>query len=100
MTGFLHFIRTQGVVGLAVGFILGTASQQLVSSFSTDILTPIIGLMTGKLGNLAAASSVVGGQTFGWGHFLSAFINLLLVALVVYIAVSILHTDRLDEPKK
>jgi large conductance mechanosensitive channel len=99
MKGFLHFIRTQGVVGLAVGFIIGTASQQVVGALSTDILTPVIGLATGKFGNLATASSTVAGQTFAWGHFLAALINLLLVALIVYLAVTYLHAQNLDEKK-
>jgi large conductance mechanosensitive channel len=100
MRGFLHFIRTQGVVGLAVGFILGGASQDLVKSLSADIITPLIGLMGGqKFGNLATASSTVAGQNFGWGHFVFEIINLILVALIVYIAVSTLHAEKLDEKK-
>ena len=99
MKGFLHFIRTQGVVGLAVGFVIGGASQQLVSALSTDIISPSIGVATGKFGNLATASSTVYGQTFAWGHFLNALINLVLVAFVIYIAISYLNTSKLDAPK-
>jgi large conductance mechanosensitive channel len=98
--GFLHFIRTQGVIGLAVGFVLGGASQQLVSSLSSDIITPLIGLISGgAAGNLATASSTIGGQTFGWGHFIFEIINLVLIALVVYLVVTLLHAEKLDEKK-
>ena len=99
MKGFLHFIRTQGVVGLAVGFTIGTAAQSLVSSLSADLVSPTIGLATTKIGNLATASSTVAGQTFAWGHFLTTVINLILVAIIVYVAVVVLHTNRLDEQK-
>jgi large conductance mechanosensitive channel len=99
MKGFIHFIRTQGVVGLAVGFIIGGAAQDIVHSLSQDILTPAIGLATNKFGNLATASSTVAGQTFGWGHFVYSFINLVLVAFVVYVTVTYLHAQNIDAPK-
>lgn len=40
--GFFQFIREQGVMGLALGFILGTAVSKVVISFSNDIINPII----------------------------------------------------------
>lgn len=100
MKGFIHFIRTQGIVGLAIGFIIGGAAQQFVNALSTDILSPTIGLASGKFGNLASSTTVVAGQTFAWGHFISQFINLLLIALVVYIAVTYLHAKTIDAEKK
>ena len=99
MKGFIHFLRTQGVAGLAIGFIIGAAAQSVVSALSTDIITPTIGLASGKFGNLASSTSIVAGQTFAWGHFLSALINLVLIAFVVYIFFSLLHLDRLDAKK-
>jgi large conductance mechanosensitive channel len=100
MKGFIHFLRTQGVIGLAVGFILGGAAQDLVKALSSDLITPIIGLSTTKFGNLATASSTVLGQTFGWGHFIYELINLILVALVVYLVITRLHADHLDAKKE
>lgn len=99
MKGFLHFLRTQGVIGLAVAFILGSAAQDLVKALSSDLLTPFIGLTTSKIGNLSTASSTVAGQTFGWGHFVYTIINLFLIALIVYIVFKKLGIDRLDEQK-
>ena len=99
MKGFLYFIRTQGVVGLAVGFIIGGAAQQVVSSLSNDLITPAIGLASGRFGNLATASSTVAGSTFAYGHFLSTIINLILVAFVVYLAITRLNVESLDAKK-
>ncbi|MDB5254318.1 MAG: Large-conductance mechanosensitive channel-like protein [Parcubacteria group bacterium] len=99
MKGFLHFIRTQGVMGLAVGFILGSAAQDIVKSLSSDIITPTIGLATNKIGNLATASSTVLGQTFGWGHFIYSVINLILIAFIIYLAVTRLNITNLDAKK-
>lgn len=100
MKGFLHFIRTQGVVGLAVGFVIGGAAQDLVKALSLDLISPTIGLASGKFGNLATASSTVYGQVFGWGHFIYSVINLILVALIVYFAVTHLNIENLDAKKE
>jgi large conductance mechanosensitive channel len=99
MKGFLHFIRTQGVIGLAVGFVLGGAAQDLVKSLSSDIITPTIGLATHGFGNLAEASSTVYGQSFGWGHFIYEIINLVLICVIVYLVVTYLHAKQLDVQK-
>lgn len=99
MKGFIHFLRTQGVVGLAIGFILGGAAQDLVKSLSSDLITPFIGLTTSRFGNLATASSTVAGQTFSWGHFVYQIVNLILVALIIYFVIKKLGIEHLDEQK-
>ena len=40
MKGFLEFIRERGVLGLAIGFILGGSVTKVVSAFLADILNP------------------------------------------------------------
>ena len=100
MKGFLYFIRTQGVIGLAIGFIIGAAAQDAVKALSADIITPTIGIASSKFGNLATASSTAYGQTFAWGHLILSLINLILVAFVVYYAVSRLNLESLDKKKE
>ncbi|KKU45245.1 MAG: Large-conductance mechanosensitive channel-like protein [Microgenomates group bacterium GW2011_GWB1_46_7] len=56
MKGFLSFIREQGVMGLAVGFILGGAISKVVSSLVTDIVNPLVGILLGFTANLQDAS--------------------------------------------
>lgn len=100
MSGFVQFLRTQGVAGLAIGFIIGSAAQNFVRSLSDNILSPIVGKAIGQFGDVAHASSTVAGITFGWGNFLSSFINLLLIALIVYIVFKSLKLERLDLRKE
>ena len=52
MRVFMDFIREQGVVGLAVGFILGGAVSKVVSSLVEDIINPILGILLGAAGKL------------------------------------------------
>jgi large conductance mechanosensitive channel len=100
MKGFIHFLRTQGIAGLAIGFIIGTAAQQFVQSFSKDIVSPIVGKSLGAFGDLRTASSTLAGMTFGWGNFISELVNLVIIALVVYLLFTALRLNRLDERKQ
>jgi hypothetical protein len=49
LQGFVDFVREQGVVGLAIGLILGFASKTVVDSLVNNIFNPIVGLLTGGI---------------------------------------------------
>jgi len=103
MKGFLDFIRTQGVVGLAVGLVLGGAVGILVKSFVNNIIMPPIGLLLGStqgLNGLVWTISVNGKEAVvAYGVFLNDFINFLVIALVIYYIIHLLRLDKLDKPK-
>ncbi len=97
MDDFLTFIRKQGVVGLAIGFILGGSISKVVSSLVEDIINPLLSLLLGKIGNLNNATFMIGSATIKWGHFASVLIDFAVIALVIYIATKRLRLDRLDK---
>lgn len=97
MPGFIDFIRKQGVVGLAVGFILGGAISKVVASLVEDIINPIIGIALGSAESLATASLSIGLVKISWGHFVGVIIDFLVIALVVYYGVKTLKLDKLDK---
>ncbi len=95
LAGFVEFIRTQGVVGLAVGFILGGAVSKVVSALVNDIVNPILGYILGSTEGLKA-------MTLGpilLGDFVAVLIDFLIIAAVVYFVVKGLGFDKLDKPK-
>lgn len=99
MKGFLEFIREQGVVGLAVGFILGGAVSKLVSALVEDIISPILAIGLGRLQNLEQAYWKIGSARIMWGSFLNVMIDFVVIALVVYVGVKLLKLDQLDKKK-
>ena len=99
MKGFLNFIREQGVVGLAVGFILGGAVSKVVAGLVTDIINPIIGVALGAAGELKSASLAIGSVNILWGDFVSTLIDFLTIAFVVYFGVKFIGLDNLDKKK-
>lgn len=94
MKGFVEFIREQGVVGLAVGFILGGAVSKLVSALVTDLINPLLGVALGTVGGLKSASFSVGSATFLYGDLISVLIDFIIVAFVVYFGVKLLRLDE------
>lgn len=98
MQGFLTFIREQGVVGLAVGFILGAEVTALVKSLVEGIINPLIGLV-GDADSLAETSMMIGKAEVVWGAFAAQFINFVIVAGVVYFVFKKLGLDKMDVKK-
>lgn len=97
--GFFDFIREQGVVGLAVGFILGGSVTVLVQSLVNDIINPMLGLLLGRAKDLNVYAVHIGDATLKWGSFLNNLINFLVIAVVVYAGFKMLRLDRLQKKK-
>jgi len=97
MKGFIEFVRKQGVVGLAVGFILGGAVSKVVSALIEDIINPILKVLLGVAGGFKDATFSLWAVTFKWGDFLSVFLDFIVIAFVVYFGVHWLKLDKLDK---
>lgn len=99
MKGFIEFVREQGVVGLAVGFILGGAVSKTVSSLVENVINPLVGLALGKV-NLADKMVTFGSSSLKYGAFISSVVDFIIIAAVVYFGVKMLKLDKLDKKKE
>lgn len=101
--GFMNFIRQQGVVGLAVGLVLGGAVTVLVKSFIDNVVMPPLGFILGSADGLKGLTLNMGRTPAGeeailhYGMFLNDFINFAVIAIIVYLVVHILGFDKLDK---
>lgn len=95
VTSFVEFIREQGVVGLAIGFVLGGSVNSVVKSLVTDIIEPALGLVFGSTDGLA--SWTVGPMLVG--NFIVALIDFIILAAVVFFVFKGLGFERLDKKK-
>ncbi len=97
---FKKFIMRGNVIDLAVGVIIGGAFQAIVNSLVNDIVMPVISLITGGLdfnnwfialgeGDFATAAdaAAAGVATLNYGTFISAVINFLIMAFVIFMIV-------------
>lgn len=99
LSGFLEFIRKQGVVGLAVGFVLGGAVSKVVSALVTDIINPLLSIVLGMTDGLRTAKLSLGSAEILWGDFVSVTIDFLVIAAVVYYAVKLLGIEGIEKKK-
>lgn len=101
--GFVEFIRTQGVVGLAIGFVMGTQAKVLIDTFSRSFVDPVLGLLIGGSKALSEKTLFVQvnsrSAVFGWGAFIYAVINFIIIAAVIYLVFKWLRLDKLDKSR-
>jgi len=100
MKGFINFIREQGVVGLAVGFILGGAISKVVTAIVNDLINPLLSVFMSAAGGIKTAYIPLGNAKIMYGDLISVIIDFLVVAMVVYFGVRWLKLDKLDKKKE
>lgn len=100
LQGFVDFVREQGVIGLAIGLVLGTQIKTLVDQVVLSFINPLVGLMLPGGGTLQEKAFQISDQTFKWGAFVSQFISFVIVCAIVYFLVKGLKLDKLDKEKK
>lgn len=91
---FKEFISRGSVMDMAVGIIIGAAFTAIVTSFVDDIVQPFIVLITGGNGTDVAGLTIpVAGTENGidFGAFISAIINFLIIALIVFLLIKSLN---------
>ena len=103
MKEFKEFISKGNVMDLAVGVIIGGAFQAIVGSLVNDIIMPLLGIITGGL-DFSHLAITVGEAQILYGSFISAIINFLLMALVLFLVIKALNkakslTAKPEEPK-
>jgi large conductance mechanosensitive channel len=108
---FKEFAMKGNVLDMAVGIIIGAAFGKIVSSFVSDILTPPLGLLMGKVdfGNLFVTlgsgtfntleeAKKAGAATLNYGIFLNTVIDFIFVAFAIFLLVKQVNRLRTPEP--
>ena len=83
---FKEFINKGNVMDMAVGVIIGGAFTAIVTSLTENIINPLITVITGGNGT-EVGGLVVPGTEIDFGAFISAVINFLIIALIVFLIV-------------
>ncbi|HEY2663134.1 MAG TPA: large conductance mechanosensitive channel protein MscL [Candidatus Binataceae bacterium] len=108
---FKEFAMRGNVVDLAVGLVVGAAFGKIVTSFTSDLLMPPLGLLLGRVnfsnlfipldghhyGSLDLARRT-GAPTLNYGVFLNTIIDFLIIAFAVFLVVRAMN--KLTAPKE
>lgn len=89
---FKEFINQGNVLDLAVGVIIGGAFKTIVDGLIENIINPLIARIGGK--DIGLAIDIGKGQVINLGAFISAIINFIVIALVIFIIVKSANTAR------
>ncbi len=100
MEQFIEFLKTFGVIGLAIAFVIGAAASKLVTAFVNDIINPIVGLAlpSGDLKKLAYnVTNTETGVTssFAYGDLISNIIDFIIIAFIVFLMYKILSRSKI-----
>jgi len=80
---FKEFAAKGSLIDMAVGIIIGAATGKMVSTLVENILMPIIGALMGGL-NFEDLSIKIGEAAIGYGAFIQATIDFIIIAFVVF----------------
>jgi len=95
LTEFRDFAMKGNVMDLAVGVIIGSAFNAIISSLTKDIITPLLSILLGRI-NIADLKFVIPGLwgsasiSLAYGLFLQAIINFVIIALSVFLMIKVL----------
>ncbi len=95
---FLVFLNEYKVVSLAVGFVMGAASTNVINSLVKDILMPIVTpLMASE--SWRTATLDLGQISIAYGSFLAELLNFLILALIIFIVAKKIIKEEKEETK-
>ena len=88
---FRKFIARGNVMDMAVGVIIGGAFKSIADSLTADILMPLLGILTNQI-TFSNLTVNVGGAVIGYGKFLEAVLNFLIMAFAVFCIVKAINS--------
>lgn len=95
---FREFISRGNVMDMAVGVIIGGAFSGIVTSLTEDIISPILGLFGGM--NFDQLSiNILGEVTLNYGKFITAVVNFLIMALIIFCMVKAMNMMEAEAAK-
>ena len=101
LKGFRDFIMRGNVIDLAVGVVIGAAFTAVVTAFSDNIINPLIASIGGAEVNGLSFRIIQANEatTIDFGALITAIINFLLIAAVVYF-IFVAPMNKLDQLEK
>ena len=86
---FKAFVLRGNVMDMAIGVIIGGAFATIVTALTDDFINPLINGIGGA--EVAGRIQIYGGQYLNWGHFVTAVINFLIMAFVLFLMLKVVN---------
>lgn len=101
---FKAFAMRGNVVDLAIAVVIGAAFGRIVTSFTNDIIMPVLGVLTGGVDfsamawTLKEATETAEAVTIGYGLFINSIISFLIIAFAVFVVMK--QVNRLQKKEE
>ncbi len=89
ITEFKEFILRGNVMDMAIGVIIGGAFQGIVSALTEDVINPLINGIGGA--EVGGTIKIYGGQVIKYGDFITAIINFIIMAFVLFLLLKVVN---------
>ena len=99
MSEFKEFVSKGSLVDMAVGIIIGAAIGKMVGALVDNILMPIIGMLMGGV-DFSTLAIKIGEASIGYGAFIQALIDFLIVAFVIFMIIRALNKMKSQEAEE
>lgn len=86
---FKAFIMRGNVVDLAIAVIIGGAFGKIVTSFVSDVIMPVIGLIIGGI-DFSGLAFTLGSAKVTYGNFINNIIDFIIIALVIFLMIKVI----------
>lgn len=86
---FKEFIMRGNVMDMAVGVIIGGAFSNIVTALTDDVINPLINGIGGA--EVAGTFKIYGGQVIKYGDFITAIINFIIMAFVLFMILKVFN---------
>lgn len=108
---FKAFIMRGNVIDMAVGVVIATAFNDIVTSLVNDIIMPLVTLLTGKVsfvdlfitldgGSYATlqAAKDAGASVFAYGNFIQSIVQFLIISFSIFVAIKAISKLHREKP--
>ena len=87
---FKEFATKGNVMDLAIGVVMGTAFQKIVTSLVEDMIMPCISVLTGKI-DFSDMVLTIGSSSIKYGNFITTIVNFLIISFSIFLVVRYLN---------
>ncbi|MCZ6150849.1 large-conductance mechanosensitive channel protein MscL [Campylobacter ureolyticus] len=102
---FKEFAVRGNVIDMAVGVVIGSAFGKIVSSLVSDVMMPVIGVITGGVNFtdfkivLKEAHGEAAAVTLNYGSFIQTTIDFIIIAFCIFVAIKAINKLKREKPK-
>ncbi|MCI6987988.1 MAG: large-conductance mechanosensitive channel protein MscL [Campylobacter sp.] len=103
---FKEFAMRGNVIDMAVGVVIGGAFGKIVSSLVSDVIMPIVGVLTGGVNftdfkfTLKEAGGGVEAVTVNYGNFIQVTVDFLIIAFCIFVVIKLINKLKREEVKE